>query len=89
MQWVWHSGICQIRKRELDRNVDDGLQQDLDSMKERIEVLEKIVTDQRFRLSGENIRPGGAGLTLTVVQPGLAITPLTLPFSGPGGPDSR
>ena len=43
----------QIRKRELDRNVDDGLQQDLDSMKERIEVLEKIVTDQRFRLSGE------------------------------------
>lgn len=43
----------QIRKRELDRNVDDGLQQDLDSMKERLAVLEKIVTDRKFRLSDE------------------------------------
>ena len=42
-----------IRKQGLDRSVDDGLQQDLDSMKERIEVLEKIVTDRQFRLADE------------------------------------
>ena len=32
---------------------DDGLLDELDELRNRIEVLEKIVTDQRFQLSRE------------------------------------
>ena len=43
----------QLRQRQLKAHGDDGVREELEEMKERIEVLEKIVTDRKFRLSDE------------------------------------
>ena len=42
-----------FRQRQLGAQVDDDVREELEEMKERIEVLEKIVTDRKYRLSDE------------------------------------
>ena len=43
----------QSRKRGHAMKIEDELRGELDGIKERIEVLEKIVTDGKYRLSDE------------------------------------
>ena len=42
-----------LRQRQLSVRYDDGVREELEEVKERVEVLEKIVTDKKFRLSDE------------------------------------
>ncbi len=42
-----------LRQRRLGAQYDDGVREELEEVKERVEVLEKIVTDRKFRLSDE------------------------------------
>ena len=43
----------QFRQRQLGEHGDDDVRGELRGVKERVEVLEKIVTDRKFRLSAE------------------------------------
>lgn len=42
-----------FRQRQLGARVDDEFSDELEDVKQRVEVLEKIVTDRKFRLADE------------------------------------
>lgn len=42
-----------FRQRQLSAQDGDDVREELDEVKQRVEVLEKIVTDRKFRLSDE------------------------------------
>ena len=42
-----------FRQRQLSAQGGDDVREELEEVKQRIEVLEKIVTDRKFRLSDE------------------------------------
>lgn len=42
-----------FRQRELGTQGDVGVREELEEVRQRVEVLEKIVTDRKFRLSDE------------------------------------
>lgn len=67
------TGVAKVhfenRKREQATQVDDDLRGELDGIKERVEVLEKIVTDGKYRLADE-IAGLERGVTPGVVPPG-------------------
>lgn len=42
-----------FRQRQLSAQDGDDVREELEEVKQRIEVLEKIVTDRKFRLSDE------------------------------------
>ena len=42
-----------FRQRELSTQEDGGVREELEEVRQRVEVLEKIVTDRKFRLSDE------------------------------------
>ena len=51
------AGVAQkyikLRQQELQTKTDDGLREELQEVKERVAVLEEIVTDRKFNLSEE------------------------------------
>ncbi len=47
------SRYIRFRQRQLGAQVDDDVREELHEIRERIEVLEKIVTDRKFRLSDQ------------------------------------
>ncbi len=42
-----------LRQRQLGARLDDDVRDELQAVKQRVEVLEKIVTDSKFRLADE------------------------------------
>ena len=42
-----------FRQRQLSAQDGDDVREELEEVKQRVEVLEKIVTDRKFRLSDE------------------------------------
>lgn len=42
-----------LRQRQLGAQQDDDIREEFEELKERVQVLEKIVTDRKYRLSDE------------------------------------
>ncbi|MCY4565567.1 MAG: hypothetical protein OXE40_13975 [Gammaproteobacteria bacterium] len=42
-----------LRQQQLGTQEDGGVREELEEVRQRVEVLEKIVTDRKFRLSDE------------------------------------